>query len=73
MKVQRVIASVAIVLLFSSGFFLLGMFIDIMMILKYDMTPISFTFLLLFCGGILGFVLAWKIVYNKNIVKSKES
>jgi hypothetical protein len=64
-KIQKVIASVAIVLLFSLGFFLLGMFIDIMIILKYDMTPFSFTFLLPFCGGILGFGLAWKIIYNK--------
>ena len=42
------------------------MFVDINIILKYNMTPVSFTFLLPFFGFLFGTIIAWKIVYNKN-------
>ena len=51
-----------IVLLFAVGFLLLGMFIDIQIILKYDYTPISFTFTFLFIGALIGLLLALRTV-----------
>jgi hypothetical protein len=48
---------------------LLGIFIDIQIILKYDYTPISFTYTLLFVGALIGFLLAFRIVKRRNRVK----
>jgi hypothetical protein len=57
-NVPKTIVAVGIVLLFAVGFMLLGMFIDIQVVLKYNYTPISFTFTLLLCGVLLGVFLA---------------
>ena len=53
-NVRNTVTALGIVLLFAVGFMLLGMFIDIQIISKYDYTPISFTFTLLFFGILLG-------------------
>lgn len=66
MNASRSLASVGIILLSIIGFFLFGMFVDINIILKYNMTPVSFTILLPFFGLLFGTIIAWKMVYNKR-------
>jgi len=66
LNARRVLASVGIVLLFIIVFFLVGMFVDINIILKYNMTPVSFTRLLPFCELILGTIVAWKLFFKKS-------
>ena len=65
----KVMIVLGVVLLFTVGFMLLGIFIDIQIILKYDYTPISFTYTLLFAGALIGFLLAFRIVKHRNRVK----
>jgi len=60
--VRKTIIVLGIVLLFAVGFMLLGMFIDIQIILKYDYSPISFTFTFLFLGAIIGLLLTFRIL-----------
>ena len=55
-----------VVALFAVGFLLLGMFVDIQVILKYDYTPISFTFTFLLVGVLVGVLLAFKISRHNN-------
>ena len=59
---RKTMIAFGIVLLFAVGFLLLGMFIDIQIILKYDYTPISFTFTFLFIGSLIGLLLALRTV-----------
>jgi len=47
-------------LLFAVGFMLLGIYVDIQIISKYDYTPISFTFTFLLCGALFGFFVGVK-------------
>jgi hypothetical protein len=49
-------------LVFAIGFMLLGMFIDIQIILKYNYTPVPFTFAFLFGGALIGLLLAFRII-----------
>ena len=65
-NVPKTIVAVGIVLLFAVGFMLLGMFIDIQVISKYNYTPISFTFTLLFCGVLLGVFLALRTIIGRK-------
>ena len=59
---RRIVVALGVALLSAVGFMLLGMFIDIQVTLKYDYTPISFTFTFLLCGILVGVLLALKIV-----------
>jgi len=63
-NVRKTLIAIGIVLLFAVGLMLLGMFIDIQIVLRYDYTPISFTFTLLFIGAIIGLLLAFKTLRN---------
>lgn len=67
---QKIILGFGIVALFSVVFMLLGIFIDIQIILKYDYTPISFTFIFLLIGSIIGLLVTLK---KLNISKNKYS
>jgi len=51
-----------IVLLFAVGFMVLGIFIDIQIISKYDYTPISFTFSFLLGGVLIGLFLTLRTI-----------
>jgi hypothetical protein len=57
---RKIAAALALVVLFALGFFLLGLFVDIQILLKYDFTPIPFTFTLPFVGALVGVLLALK-------------
>jgi len=61
-KAREIVMAFGVALLFTVGFILLGMFIDIQVILKFDYTPISFTFTFLLCGILVGVSSALKIV-----------
>jgi hypothetical protein len=61
-NVRKALTISGITLLFAVTFMLLGMFIDIQLILKYNHSPISLTFTLLSIGALIGFLLAFKIV-----------
>jgi hypothetical protein len=65
-KVRKILISLGVVLLFAVGFMLLGMFIDIQIISKYDYTPISFTFTFLFGGVLIGLLTAFKTARHIN-------
>jgi len=64
--VRKTMIFLGVVLLFVVGFMFLGMFIDISIILKYDYTPISFTFTFLFIGALIGLLLAFRIIRHLN-------
>jgi hypothetical protein len=64
--VRETLVGIGLVSLFAVGFMLLGLLIDISIILKYDYTPISFTFTLLFIGALIGFFLAFMIVRQRK-------
>jgi hypothetical protein len=64
--VLKTLIALSVMLLVAVGFMLLGMFIDIQIILKYDYTPISFTFTLLFVGTLIGLLLAFKTTRHLN-------
>ena len=73
-KVTEIPIAFAVVLLVAVGFMLLGIFINIQIITKYDYTPISFTFTLLFVGTVIGFLLAFKTTRHLNrLYHSKEN
>ena len=73
-KVTEILIAFAVVLLVAVGFMLLGIFINIQIITKYDYTPISFTFTLLFVGTVIGFLLAFKTTRHLNgLYHSKEN
>jgi hypothetical protein len=57
-NVLETVMALGIVLLSAVGFMLLGMFIDIQIILKYNYTPISFTLTFLFSGALIGVFVA---------------
>lgn len=59
---RRIAISIGMMLLFAIGFFIIGLFIDIQIILKYDYTPVPFTFILPFVGALIGILLAVRIV-----------
>jgi quinol-cytochrome oxidoreductase complex cytochrome b subunit len=65
-KVRKTLTALGVGLLFAVGFMFLGMFIDIQIISKYDYTPISFTFAILFFGALIGFLLEFKTVRHLN-------
>ena len=65
-NVRKAMIVLGVVLLFAVGFMFLGIFIDIQIILKYDYTPISFTFTLLFVGALIGLLLAFKTMRHMN-------
>ena len=69
-KMQKLMIASGILLLFSVGSILLGMFIDIQIITKYDYTPISFTFTSLFIGSIIGLLLALKTVKQRKVLST---
>jgi drug/metabolite transporter (DMT)-like permease len=62
---RKTVIAFGVVLLFAVGFMFLGMFIDIQIISKYDYTPISFTFTFLFCGSLIGLLLALRTVSHR--------
>jgi len=68
-NVRKAMIVLGVVLLFAVGFMFLGIFVDIQIILKYDYTPISFTFTFLFVGALIGFLSAFRILRSKNRVK----
>jgi len=68
-NVRKAMIVLGVVLLFAVGFMFLGIFVDIQIILKYDYTPISFTFTFLFVGALIGFLSAFRILRRKNRVK----
>lgn len=72
-NVRKAMIVLGVVLLFAVGFMLLGMFIDIKIILKYNYTPISFTFTLLFVGALAGLLLALKTIRHMNGLHHSES
>jgi hypothetical protein len=71
--VRKAMIVLGVVLLFAIGFMFLGIFIDIQIILKYNYTPISFTFTLLFVGALVGLLLALKTVKHVNGLHHSES
>jgi len=68
-NVRRAITVLGIVLLFAVGFLLLGMFIDIQVISRQNSTPISFTFIFLFAGALIGLLLAFRIVRHRYVIE----
>jgi uncharacterized membrane protein len=64
--VNKTLTAFGVVALFAVGFLLLGMFVDIQVILKYDYTPISFTFTFLLVGVLVGVLLAFKMSKRNN-------
>jgi len=65
---RKIIEAFGIVSLFALGWMILGIFIDIQIISKYDYTPISFTFTFLFIGSVIGFLLALKTLRHYQIL-----
>ena len=63
-------AAFGVVALFAVGFLLLGMFVDIQVILRYDYTPISFTFTFLLVGVLVGVSFAFKMLKHNNSLTS---
>ena len=63
---RKILAVLGIVSAFAIGFVLLGMFIDFQIILRYDFTPIRFTFAFLFVGALLGFLLALRTIRHMS-------
>lgn len=63
---KKILLKLGLVLLFAVGFMVIGMLIDIIIITKYDYTPISFTFTLLFCGVLLGTFWALRTTKSKT-------
>ena len=59
---RKIVAVVGLLLLFAIGFFVIGLVIDIQIILKYNYTPIPFTFILPFVGALVGFLLAIRTI-----------
>ena len=71
--VHEIMIVLGVVSLFAVGFMLLGIFIDIQIILKYDYSPISFTFTFLFIGALIGLLLAFITVRHLNAVQSAQN
>ena len=63
---NKTLTAFSVVALFAVGFLLLGMFVDIQVILKYDYTPISFTFTFLLVGVLVGVLLVFKMSRHNN-------
>ena len=57
-SVREIVTVLGIVLLFVALFFVIGLFVDIQIILKYNYTPIPFTFILPFMGALIGVLVA---------------
>lgn len=55
---RKIVAVLGIMLLFVVLFFVIGLFVDMQIILKYNYTPIPFTFILPFVGALVGFLVA---------------
>ncbi len=64
-NVRKAVMAFGVVILFAVGSMLLGIFIDIQIISKYDYTPISFTFTFLFGGALIGLFLALRTVTHR--------
>jgi uncharacterized membrane protein YadS len=64
--VHKTVIALSVALLFAVGLMLLGMFIDIQIISRYDYTPISFTFAFLFCGILIGVLLALRTLSHSK-------
>ena len=62
---RKAVMAFGVVILFAVGSMLLGIFIDIQIISKYDYTPISFTFTFLFGGALIGLLLALRTVSHR--------
>jgi uncharacterized membrane protein len=58
---RKILTALGIVSMFAICFMLLGIFIDIQIILKYNYTPISFTFTFLIGGALIGLLIAYKV------------
>ena len=63
---NKTLTAFCIVTLFAVGFLLLGIVVDIQVILKYNYTPISFTFTFLLVGVLIGVLLAFKMSKHNN-------
>ena len=64
-NVRKVAVVLGIVLLFAVVFMFLGMFIDIQIILRYDYTPIPFTFAFLVGGALVGLLFGLRTVRHR--------
>ena len=65
-NVRKTVMALGVVLLCAVVGMLLGMFIDIQIILKYNYTPISFTFTLLFGGALIGIFLVARVRWTNR-------
>ena len=61
-NIRKILTVVGMMLVFAIAFMFLGMFIDIQIILRYNYTPIPFTFILPFVGTLVGLWLALRTV-----------
>ena len=59
---SKLVAVLAIALLFAIGFFVLGLFIDIQIISEYNLTPIPLTIIFPIVGALIGFFLARRVI-----------
>ena len=66
---RKIVAVLIIMLLFAVLFFVIGLFVDIQIILKYNYTPIPFTFILPFVGALIGLLSASRITRNMTGTK----
>jgi len=62
---RKILTAVGMVLVFAIAFMFFGMFIDIQIILRYNYTPIPFTFILPFVGAVVGFLISLRTVKIK--------
>ena len=62
---RKILTVFGIVLVFAIAFMFFGMFIDIQIILRYNYTPIPFTFILPFVGAVVGFAISLRTVKTK--------
>jgi len=62
---RKILTVVGMVLVFAIAFMFFGMFIDIQIILRYNYTPIPFTFILPFVGAVVGFLISLRTVKTK--------
>lgn len=69
-NVRKTLIALGVVLLLAVGLMLLGMFVDIQVISKYNYTPISFTFTFLFAGALIGLLLAFRTLRHQNATHS---
>jgi len=63
---RKILIALGIVLVFAVGLMLLGIFIDIQIISRYNSTPIPFTFTLLIVGALVGSLFALRTAKSQK-------